>query len=301
MKNYLAGACAALLFAAIPPALADTSPAHLDMSVNAQWLAAHLADPDLVILHLGNKDDYEKRHIPGARLVKLSDIAVDRDELTLQLPTAPELKQRLGALGIGNASKVVVYFGKDWVSPATRVIFTLYAAGLGDKVALLDGGMDEWSRAGNRVTNEKSATASSAGPDVHLREAVVDASFVRAHARAPGYVLVDARAPVYYDGVEPSGDMRKMQKGHIPGAVNIPYTSIVGLDNKLKPHAQLEALFRDAGITADTHLVVYCHIGQQATAILFAARSIGINAVLYDGSFEDWTWHDGAVEARSGK
>jgi thiosulfate/3-mercaptopyruvate sulfurtransferase len=298
MKYPLVCLLAAWCVAASPAGAAN---ARLDMTVTPQWLAAHMADPSLVILHMGKKDEYEQRHIPGARLVSLSDIAVGRDDQTLQLPTAAELKQRLGALGIGNQSKVVVYFGKDWVSPATRVIFTMYAAGLGDQVALLDGGMEEWIRQGQRVTQEAPQPVTGAGPDVQLRPVVVDGAFVRAHAKEPGYVLVDARAPVYYEGVEPSGDMRKMRKGHIPGAVNIPYTSVVGLDHKLKSRAQLEALFRDAGIKPGTRVIAYCHIGQQATAVLFAARSLGLDAVLYDGSFEDWTWRDGAVEAGNGK
>ncbi|HZX29600.1 MAG TPA: rhodanese-like domain-containing protein [Telluria sp.] len=296
MKRRFALALAALLLAA---AQASASPKPFAMTVDPQWLDSHLSDPCLVILHLGKKEEYDQRHIPGARFVRLSDIAVDRDEQTLQMPDSADLKRRLGALGIGNDSHVVVYFGKDWVSPATRVIYTLYAAGLGERVALLDGGLDEWTRLGKPVTARPPQAAASPGPDLALRPAVVDADFVRAHVRKAGYVLADARARVYYDGIEPSGDMRKLRKGHIPGAVSLPFTDVVGLDNKLKPRAELEAMFRAAGITPASHLIVYCHIGQQATAVLFAARMLGIDAVLYDGSFEDWTWRDGPVEARA--
>lgn len=296
MKKKLAIALAALMLST--GALAAEP--RLNMVVDAQWLAGHLADPDLVLLHVGPKDDYAAGHIPGARLVALKDIAVD-DDLTLQLPAAADLRQRLGALGITASSRVVVYFAKEWISPATRVIFTLHAAGLGEQVALLDGGIDEWRRQQKATTAQASAVIKHAGPELRMQPLVVDADFVRSRARSPGYVLVDARAPVYYDGVEPSGAMGKRRKGHIPGAVNIPFTQIVGLDNKLKTPAQLETLFRDSGIKAGTRLVVYCHIGQQATAILFAARSLGIDAVLYDGSFEDWTLNNGPVEAAAGR
>ncbi|HZV65853.1 MAG TPA: rhodanese-like domain-containing protein [Telluria sp.] len=279
-------------------AAANTAP-QPGMVVNAHWLAEHLSDPGMVLLHVGSKDEYRSRHLPGARLVTLADISVERDELTLELPSEAQLKRRLGALGIDKASTVVVYYGKDQIASATRVVFTLYAAGLGDHVVLLDGGMGEWSRLGQPTTAQVPREASGAGPDVHFLPVIVDAAFVRAHAHTPGYTLIDARAPVYYDGVEASGDMRKMRNGHIPGARNIPYTSVVNTDLTLKPRAQLEALFRAAGVGPAAHLIVYCHIGQQATAILFAARELGIDAVLYDGSFEDWTWHDGQVEARA--
>ena len=273
----------------------------LNRVVDTQWLAAHLADPDLVVLQAGPKEEYAAGHIPGARRVSLKDVSVDSGELTLQLPDAAELKKRLGALGIGDASRVVVVFGKDWISEATRVVFTLQAAGLGERTALLDGGFDEWRRQRQATSAQVPAPATLAGPTLRMQPVVVDAAFVRSHARSPGYALVDARAPVYYDGVQPSGDMRKMRKGHIPGAVNIPFNQVAGVDSKLKTPAQLEALFRDSGVKAGTRLIVYCHIGQQATAIIFAARSLGIDAVLYDGSFEDWTFTDGPVEAKAGR
>jgi thiosulfate/3-mercaptopyruvate sulfurtransferase len=297
MKKNLAIALSALLLSG--GALAAEP--KMNMVVDARWLASHLADPDLVVLHVGPKDDYAAGHIPGARLVALKDIAVDADDLSLQLPAAPDLRARLGALGINDNSRVVVYFAKEWISPATRVIFTLHAAGLGEHVAMLDGGIDEWRRQQKATTAQAPGAVKPGGPEVRMQPVVVDADFVRSHARSPGYVLVDARAPVYYEGVEPSGAMGKRRKGHIPGAVNIPFNQIVGLDNKLKTQAQLEALFRDGGIKAGARLIVYCHIGQQATAIVFAARSLGIDAVLYDGSFEDWTLNNGPVEAVAGR
>lgn len=293
MKKTFASAIAALLLLATHGAQAASATALVD----AKWLAAQLSDPALVLLHVGPKEDYRKAHLPGARLVSLSDIAVEAEGLSLQLPSPAELKQRLGALGIDNASRVVVYYDKGWISPATRVVFTLQAAGLGERVALLDGGLDEWRRQARPTTAELPATRTAAGPDPRMQPLVVDAAFVRSHARSPGYALVDARAPVYYDGIEQSGDVRKPRKGHIPGAVNIPFTSVVNADNTFKSAAQLEALFRDSGIAPGTRLVVYCHIGQQATAVIFAARSLGIDAVLYDGSFEEWTRKDGPVEA----
>ena len=134
-----------------------------------------------------------------------------------------------------------------------------------------------------------------------MQPVVVDADFVRSHARTPGYVLVDARAPMYFEGVELSGALGKRRKGHIPGAVNIPFNDVVEPDNKLKTQERLAALFAERGVKAGSRLIVYCHIGQQATAVIFAARSLGIDAVLYDGSFEDWTLNNGPVQAAAGR
>ncbi len=272
-----------------------------DMVVSPQWLAAHSADKDLVLLHVGEKGEYNANHIPGARYVELSDISVGRNGLSLELPDAADLKTRLERLGISDRSRVVVYYGNDWVSPATRVVFTLYAAGLGDRVSLLDGGMPAWRRAHNATTDKATAATTGALSDLHLKPVIVDNAFVNTHAKTPGYVLMDARAPVYYDGVQPGGAMLHHRKGHIPGARNLPFTNLTHDDLTLKSEAELKAMFQTAGVGPADHVIVYCHIGQQATAILFAAREAGIDAVLYDGSFEDWSIRDLPVELPKGK
>jgi thiosulfate/3-mercaptopyruvate sulfurtransferase len=272
-----------------------------DMVVSPQWLAAHAADKDLVVLHIGDKGEYDRAHIPGARFVQLSDISVGRNGLSLEMPDAGDLKQRLQRLGISDTSRVVVYYGNDWVSPATRVVFTLYAAGLGDRVSLLDGGMPAWRRDLHAVTDKATAATTGTLSDLHLKPVIVDNAFVTAHAKAPGYVLIDARAPVFYDGVQAGGAMMHQRKGHIPGARSLPFTSLTNDDLTLKSTAELKAMFLAAGVGVGDHVIVYCHIGQQATAILFAAREAGIDAVLYDGSFEDWSIRDLPVETAKGK
>ena len=102
--------------------------------VDAAWLKAHLNDPDLVVLHVGDKASYEAGHIPGARAVSLNDISISDHSghgLMLEMPPADDLRHRLEAIGISDKSRVIVYFAADRVSHATRVIFTLDYAGLG--------------------------------------------------------------------------------------------------------------------------------------------------------------------------
>jgi thiosulfate/3-mercaptopyruvate sulfurtransferase len=265
--------------------------------VSTAWLASHLHDPDLVLLQVGDESEYQAAHIPGARLVGRSEIAATSGKLSLEMPTAPDLRQSLQDLGISDDSRVVVYFATDWVSVSTRVLFTLQAAGLGARADLLDGGMPKWQREGRALTDRVSAaTQPGTLAPFKLEPNIVDAAFVRTHARQPGYFLIDARAPVYYDGTEESGEDGHRQRGHIPGARNIPFTSIFNDDLTFKKPAEQLALFRNAGVKPGDRLIVYCHIGQQATAVLFAARTVGIDAVLYDGSFQDWTMRDLPVE-----
>jgi thiosulfate/3-mercaptopyruvate sulfurtransferase len=241
--------------------------------------------------------EYKAGHIPGARFVRQTELAREADGRSLEMLPAPQLRERLRGLGITDRSKVVVYFGDDWVSPATRVLFTLQAAGLGARADLLDGGLTKWRREGGAVTMDKPGAAKpGALADFALRPTVVDADTLRARVGKPGWAVIDARAPVYYDGVQPSGAHKNMQRGHIPGARSLPFTSVTNDDLTLKRPDDLVALFQKAGVKPGDKAIVYCHIGQQGTAVVLAARAAGIEAVLYDGSFEDWTLRDLPVE-----
>jgi thiosulfate/3-mercaptopyruvate sulfurtransferase len=264
--------------------------------VSAAWLAQHQSDPDLVVVHVGMKFDYDAQHIPGARFVSLDDISVsDRTGpgLMLEMPPVEDLRQHLAALGITDGSRVVVYVSRASVTQATRVVFTLDYAGLSNAASVLDGGMDAWTRDGHPVTSDVPPAHTGTLAPLKTRPIVVDAAFVLAHLQTPHFAVVDARDAVFYDGLQtakPAGRPPN-RTGHIAGAHSVPYTSITDDQLKLRPAEELEAIFMKAGVKPDDTIIGYCHIGQQATAMLFAARSLGHPVLLYDGSFEDWSRH----------
>lgn len=268
--------------------------------VDSNWLAAHLSDKNLVVLHSGTPADYQAGHVPGARLVAQGGLAAAPapDALVLELPSPEDLRKQLQDLGVSDNSRVVVYVGKDQVPAATRILFTFDAAGLGDRVSLLDGGLAEWTRTGHAVSTETPAvTPGKLSPLKMKSAAVVDADFVKTHLKSPGFAVVDARAPVFYDGTQPGGAQGvNPKKGHIPGAKSVPFTTITGPDQKVKSGDQLAASFKAAGVQPGDEVIVYCHVGQQATAVLYAAKLLGMKAVLYDGSFQDWSKRDLPVE-----
>jgi thiosulfate/3-mercaptopyruvate sulfurtransferase len=288
----------ALLGVALAAALlAGPAGAQSHVSVSTGWLAQHLRDPNLVLLHVGDEKQFKAGHIPGARFIRLQDISTSQGGLSLEMLPAAELRQRLQALGVTDRSHIVIYYGDDWVSPAARILFTLDAAGLGSRTELLDGGMRKWRKEGGAVTGEATAPARpGALAAFTLHAPIVDAAFVQAHAGRPGFALIDARAPVYYNGLEQSGAHEHMRRGHIPGAHNLPFDSVTNDDLTLKTPAQLRAMFSAAGVRPGDRVIAYCHVGQQATAVVAAARVAGIDALLYDGSFEDWTTRNLPVE-----
>lgn len=256
--------------------------------VDAAWLARELRAPDLVLLHVGERAAYDSAHIPGARHVSMQQLSVSShadDALHLQMPTADSLRRALERLGISDRSRIVVYHAGDWVSPATRILFTLDHAGLGSRASFLDGGMPAWVRAGHATTREVPAARTGTLAPLALRPTVVDAAWVDANRARPGIAIVDARARVFYDGVQATGP----RKGHIPGARSVPYTELTHDDLRLRSRAELAALFARAGIAPGDTVVGVCHIGQQATAMLLAARIAGHPVRLYDGSMEEWS------------
>ena len=275
------------------PVLAAAQSPRDAMVVSTAWLAQHLKDPNLVLLHVGDPREYAAKHIPGARLATFDDISVSDHSgagLMLEMPPAEQLRTKLAALGISDDSRVVVYYGNDWVSPSTRVIFTLDYVGLGARASLLDGGMGAWVRDGNAVTDVVPAPRTGTLAALRTRPLVVDAAYVRAHLATSGISIVDGRSASFYDGVQTGGSHdAKHRTGHIAGAKSVPFTELH--DDKLmfKPSAELAAIFARAGVLPGDTVVGYCHIGQQTTVMLFAARSLGHPVLLYDGSFEDWS------------
>ena len=298
---------AALLAAYLVSPHADAAQSPRDALVRpVSWLAAHLKDPDLVLLHVGDRGEYDAAHLPGARYISMDDLSVsDHSGVGLHLEMlAPDvLRQRLQAFGISNSSQIVVYYGKDWVSPATRVIFTLDYAGLGDHTSLLDGGQDAWVRDGHSVTNEVPPVKQGTLSALSVKPIVVDAAYVRAHLGTEKLTVVDGRSRSFYDGVETGDSMgRKHRTGHIAGAKSIPFTELTDDRLIVRPAPELLAIFTKAGVRPGDTIIGYCHIGQQATAMLFAARTLGHPVLLYDGSFEDWSRHaDYPVEAAAAK
>jgi len=258
-----------------------------NMIVSTSWLAEHLNDKSLVLLHVGDKKEYDTAHIPGAQFIQTADISTPRGQgLILELPTVDQLKATFEKFGVTDESRVVIYFGKDWISPTTRVYFTLDYLGLGDRASVLDGGLPAWRGEGRPVTAEvKPQTPGSFTPRPN-RKLVVDAEWVKENLHKPGIAILDARTAKFYTGADP-GQMPRA--GHIPSAKNIPFDTVVEENNKFKSEAALRAMFNSVGVKPRDSVATYCHIGQQASVLYFVARYLDYEAHLYDGSFDDWS------------
>lgn len=265
--------------------------------VDAPVLAGALGDEDLVVVDcrfsLSDPDAGEaawrQGHIPGAVYAHL-----DRDLSATDAagagqgrhpwPPAVQLCERLGSWGISPAHQVVVYDGSDGAF-AARLWFALRALGH-RRVAVLDGGWARWTALGLPVDAAAPASRPQRYAADFSQKLLLDADQVQAHLDAGG-LLVDARGAARYRGeVEPIDPVA----GHVPGALNRPYTANVDQQGLMLPAAQLrEAFTALLGGREPSAMVSMCGSGVTACHHLLAMAHAGLpGARLYTGSWSGW-------------
>lgn len=280
-----------VILAAVAASAASTpqrlAPGRASMLAQPNWLASHLADRNLVILHVGaDRTSYNAGHIPGARFLALSDIVVVRNGMPTQLPPVGDLKAAYEYVGVGDRSRVVIY-GDMLGVLAACAYFTLDYLGHGSQAALLDGGLENWSKE-HEVVKGAPADAGATVLTVHPHpELIIDLAAVRQIVAAKSAVLVDARSPADYAGQ----NHNLPRPGHIPGAKNLFWAeTLVSRENpSVKPVAEIRARYTAAGIKPSAKVIVYCQVGIHATHDYFTLKLSGFHPVLYAGSFADWS------------
>src|SRR6185437_3832623 len=186
----------------------------------------------------------------------------------------------------GECGGIVVLDTGGMAVAAARAVVDLEKMGWRGRVALLAGGHLPAGLAAERSLVAVGGGQEATQARVYDQRGIVDLDYVRAHLRSPGIVLVDARTRALYTGAELEGPERR---GHIPGAINIPYTEVMANDGKMLPAEDLRALFDRAGVHRGELAVVYCHSGNKAALVYLAARWAGIDARLYEGSWLEWS------------
>jgi thiosulfate/3-mercaptopyruvate sulfurtransferase len=235
------------------------------------------------------REAYLRGHIPGARHADLNrDLSAPVGPGTGRhpLPAPQVLADRLGSLGIGNDSQVVAYDEANG-SFAARLWWMLRWLGH-DAVAVLDGGFAAWTRSGGALeTGEAAAAAQVFTPRRIDAASVVGTAELERSLRAAETLLVDARARERYAGVaEPIDSVA----GHIPGAVNHPFSDNLGADGLFLPAAVLERRWRERLAGAHpAHVVAMCGSGVTACHNLLSLEIAGLRGgKLYAGSWSEW-------------
>ena len=267
--------------------------------VSTDWLAAHLKNPDLRVLdgswHLPQEGrdpraEYEAAHIPGARFFDIEDVSDHRSELPHMAPPPEKFMSRMRSLGVGDGHQVVVYDTSGLMS-AARVWWTFKLMGHAD-IAVLDGGLPKWQQEGREIEDIAPVIRDrhmSARFQNHL---VRDVTHVSQAVKLESPQILDARSAARFRG-EAEEPRLGLRKGHMPGARNLPFNTLLNADKTLKDPDALKAAFESAGIDLKKPVITTCGSGITAAVLALGLARIGQeNWSLYDGSWAEWGLFD---------
>jgi len=270
--------------------------ARADVLVSAQWAQENLDTPGVVFVEVDEDTSvYETGHIPGA--VKLDWKTDLQDAVVRDFVDAQQFSKLLSERGIGNDDTVVLYGGNNnWFAAYAYWYFKIYGH---RSVKLLDGGRKKWELDGRPLSDAavsraaSSYTAAAADGSIRaLRDEVLAAIGTKN--------LVDVRSPDEFSGkiLAPAHlpQEQSQRPGHIPGAVNVPWSKAANEDGTFKSDEELTALYTAAGVNPDRETIAYCRIGERSSHTWFVLRELlgHRNVKNYDGS---WTEYGSLVGA----
>jgi thiosulfate/3-mercaptopyruvate sulfurtransferase len=247
---------------------------------------------DIILLDTRSSWSFLISHIPGANRIG------DWREYTVNINGSRGilnedkafLVEKLAPLGI-HPSKTIVLYGDPtdkWRSDG-RFFWMFKYMGFG-KVAILEGGFDQWGKNDHPVergTGRDTSPSDFNVNDIKFDKTIsADQAWIRSRLNSNSLAIIDTRTISEYNGATPFGSPRG---GHIPGAVNIYWKRFFTDSGLLKSPKELEILLDQANIKNDQEVVVYCTEGVRSAMSFFALRVLGYKVRNYDGSWWDWS------------
>jgi thiosulfate/3-mercaptopyruvate sulfurtransferase len=264
----------------------------MESLVSTDWLAEHLGERGLTIVdsswHMpatgrNGREEYAQAHIPGARFLDIDAVSDVSNPAPHMLPSAEGFGRAMEEIGVGRDDRVVVYDNSP-LRTAARGWLMLRHFGARN-VAILDGGMQKWAAEGRAVESGESGRRGARFEAIERPDEVVSKQQLLSGVGLP---LLDARGKPRFEGSEPE-PRPGLSSGHIPGARNIPYSSVYNEDGTFKSPDELRGLFEEAGANGEQPFVASCGSGVTASSLIFAAHLLGNDqARLYDGSWSEW-------------
>ena len=265
-----------------------------DPLVSADWLRGNIDAANVRVLDAtwvppflkdrpNGRTCFAEGHIPRAQYFDIDEIADQDTNLSHMLPTPKVFGEKVGALGIGNDTHVIVYDSNGFFASA-RAWWMFRAMGH-DRVHVLDGGMVAWRAAGG------SASTSVATYDVATYEPAFNLILVRGqqsmrtHIDAKDVKILDARDMGRFNGTSPE-PRAGLPSGHMPGSFCVPASTLITSDKHLKTAEALAPLLQDF---ISSPVVTSCGSGVSAAVIALALARLGNwDAAVYDGSWSEW-------------
>jgi thiosulfate/3-mercaptopyruvate sulfurtransferase len=265
--------------------------AHPEYLVETDWVAEHLSDPNVRVVE--SDEDYllyETGHIPGA--VKVDWFTTLQHPVRRDFLTKEEFEALCRQLGIANDT-IVVFYGdrNNWFACYSFWLFEYYGH---EQRKIMNGGRAKWIAEGRPITrdvpNYPETNYTAKEPNRSIR-AFRDEVMEHYNRRLP---LVDVRSPQEFTGEllhMPNYPQEGAQRGgHIPGAVNIPWSKAVQEDGTFKPPEELRTLYTEQGLHPNEEIIAYCRIGERSSHTWFVLKYLlGYEKVKnYDGSWTEW-------------
>ena len=257
-----------------------------DVLVDTEWVEQHIADPSVRLVEMGtNIDAFNEGHIQGAAYLSLGQLSNPDDPIRAQIATATGVSQALSGIGVERDHTVVLYDNASNLRAARAYWVLKYYQHA--EVRVYNGGSGKWVADGRDLMTDaadfSSSTYQAGPPDPEIRTTW---QYVIEHAEDPSTLFCDARSPDEHLG----RDVRAERGGHIPGSINVEWSSAVNSDGTFKSADALAALYEGAGFTPDKQIVTYCHSGTRAAHTWFVLRELlGFPDVRnYDGSWIEY-------------
>ncbi|HXF50972.1 MAG TPA: sulfurtransferase [Dehalococcoidia bacterium] len=262
-----------------------------DVLVTTQWVADHLADPTVKLVEVDvDTTAYDEGHIPGA--VAFNWTSQLQDQVRRDIISKADLEKLLSNAGISNDDTIVLYGdNNNWFAAYAFWLLEMYGH---EKLKLMDGGRKKWIDEGRPLTKDVPRPTPTQyrakEPNTALR---AKRDLVMQAVQQKTFALVDVRSPAEYTGeiLAPPGLSETAQRGgHIPGAINVPWSQAVREDGTFKSPEELRELYRSKGLAEDKPVIAYCRIGERSSHTWFVLKYLlGYKDVRnYDGSWTEW-------------
>jgi thiosulfate/3-mercaptopyruvate sulfurtransferase len=264
--------------------------ARSDVLVSTDWAQSNLDAPDTVFVEVDEDTSvYDTNHIPGAiRLDWRKDL---QDSVRRDVIDGAAFSKLLSERGIANDDTVILYGGNNnWFAAFAYWYFKLYGH---QNVKLLDGGRKKWELDGRPLTGEtvtRPATSYSAKPLDESLRARRDEVIAAINTKN----LVDVRSPEEFSGkiLAPAHlpQEQSQQRGHVPSAINVPWSRAANEDGTFKSDEELAELYAGAGLDGEKETIAYCRIGERSSHTWFVLRELlgHRNVKNYDGSWMEY-------------
>ena len=262
--------------------------------LSTDWLAQRLGAPDVVVvdgssyLSTMQRDaaaEYLAGHIPGAVRFDVDAIADHSNPLPHMLPDAGQFARDVGALGIAHTDTIIVYDGAGLFS-APRVWWTFRLFGA-ENVFILDGGLPKWKAEGRALESGPVPRAPRTFKARKDDDLVASLATVRTALASGSAQVVDARSAERFRGQAPE-PRPGLRSGHMPGAFNVPSTSVIE-NGRLAAPDKLKRAFATSGVDVDKPIITSCGSGVSAATLWLALDALGKQPrALYDGSWSEW-------------